>query len=490
MSPHAVVLQGAPAWLWLLIVTLVAPLHAHAAAGQSTNAQAVGDALSILRVVADTTAGTLTIDGAHFASRPFVTLDLVPLAVQSVGPTRVVVTAPLDMMPAGRYLLTVSRGGAPGESASVRVPLGAATDGVEPAIAAPRGDTPAVPASKRSASPSVGAEPVDGIPAGSAVAARVGDRVISVEEVDREWLRTDPASYLAAKRRLHEARRRAAHELVTTALLQREAAEQGLSVEALLARELPKRTIPMPDSAVTSLYQALGERTRGATLEQMRPALRAWLEQITEPELAKMSYAEELMKVSTRADIVLSPPAIRIERSQQDATLGADAAVVEIVAFGDLQSVDYARFAQALPRVRETFGNRLRIVFKHLPLQGPISVGAAQAAHCANRQGKFWPFHDAVLAQPAFLDTARLKQFAAAAGLETSQFNDCVDRDESRGVISQALEEAARYDVRTVPSFLVNGVLAPAPPPFLPPFEYFQRLIEEELARRAKPPGR
>ena len=59
-----------------------------------------------------------------------------------------------------------------------------------------------------------------------------------------------------------------------------------------------------------------------------------------------------------------------------------------------------------------------------------------------------------------------------------------------RGVVQQALDEARRYGVQTSPSFLINGRLAPDPPPFLPPFDFFKRLIEEELGLQAKAASR
>jgi hypothetical protein len=52
--------------------------------------------------------------------------------------------------------------------------------------------------------------------------------------------------------------------------------------------------------------------------------------------------------------------------------------------------------------------------------------------------------------------------------------------------IRQALAEAQRYAISSSPSFLVNGRLAPTPPSFLPPFEFFTRIIEEELLHQSK----
>lgn len=323
-------------------------------------------------------------------------------------------------------------------------------------------------------------------------AAKVGDRIITVAEADQEWRRTDPGGFIGLSRAVYDNRRRAADLLVMNELLAREAAARGVTTQALLDEEIPKRIVTTPESAVLALYQSLGDRTRGASLDQMRPALRAWLQRITEPELAKMNYVEELMKVSTRADVFLAPPRVRVERTSQDVALGPATAPVEIVAFGDFQSLEYARFAQVFGKVRDTFGEKVRFVFKHLPALGPESFNAAEAAACANAQGRFWAYHDAVVARPERLGSERLKQIASDVELDRRAFDACLEGGAFKDAIHQALQEAQRYAVTASPRFLVNGWLAPASPPFLPPFEFFKRVIEEELLRvaRAAPNGR
>ena len=423
--------------------------------------------VTISAAVPDASAGTVTITGNNFGFVPFVTLDLIPLTIESVGGNRIVVAAPIKLMPARTYILTLSYGPSAEEGASIPVVLaGAAGASME---------TNASPATAP-------------LPSSDQVAGRVGDRVITIAEVDREWRRTDPATYLAISRNLYDERRRVLDTVVANELLAREAAARGMTVEALLAEEIPKRRIPMPDSAVLSLYQSLGDRTRGASLDQMRPALRAWLERMTEPEIAKMNYVEELMKVSTRADVLLEPPRVQVQRAAQDATLGPESALVEIVAFGDFQSALYARFAQAFGKVRDTFGDRVRFRFKNLAMLGPDSAAAAEAAQCAKAQGKFWPYHDALLRQAGALDVARLRQIATDAGLDREAFGSCLDRGEYRDVTRQTADEASGYGIRSSPSFLINGRLAPDPPPFLPPFDFFKRIIEEELSKPARKP--
>ena len=456
-------------------LTVIAGLLA--AGTPASAAQAPVTQLFVTTAVPDASTGTLTISGGNFGTRPFVTFELIPLDIRTATDTLIVAVVPVAAIPAGEYLLTVSRGPAAAENASFPMTLGATdpspADGANLLQSSP--NTPDAPEP-----PGPGAEALPTVTS-TGPAAQVGDRVISIEDVDREWRRSDPASYLELMRQVYEVRQRILNTMVTDELLAREAAARGISVEALLAEEVSQRVIPMADSAIVSLYLSLAN-TRGATLDQMRPALRAWLERHSEPQLAEMSFVEELKKVSTRAEIHLEAPRVQVERAPHDVALGPDAAHVEIVAFGDFRSAEYGRFARVFSRVRETFGDRIRFVFKNLPTLDPESVAAAEAALCANEQDRFWAFHD-MLVTMAVVDAVRITQTATAIGLNPDAFSGCVERREFRDVIPRALAEAQRYGIQTSPSFLVNGRLAPSAPPFLAPYEYFKLLIEEELSR-------
>jgi protein-disulfide isomerase len=454
-----------------VLAIAVASMGVTAIVGEARAEQAAtGAPLSVRRVDADPAGGTLTIHGASFALRSLVTLDLVPLTLHSVTDDVIVAAVPIAMMPAGRYVLTVSRGSEPGDTATTTVML----PGVAPAPTRPAVDDPSAPLP---------------LPSATDAAAIVGDRVITIADADREWQRADAAGYLALQRRVYDARHRATRALVTAEIVAREAASRGLTSEALLASEVPKRRVPLPDVAVAAVYQSLGERARGVTLDELRPAIRAWLAEVTEPELATMTFVEELIKVSTRAEFRLTAPRTPVRVAPSEPSLGPPDAPVQVVVFGDFQSREYAALARAFPRILETFGARLRLVFKHLPTGGLLSDTAARGASCANLQGRFWVFHDAVVTSPGFLDTARLKRIAGEAGIARAAFDACLDGETFHAVGAQASAEAGRYAVTTTASVLVNGVLAPPPPPFLPPFEYLQRLIEEALAGRKAVPG-
>jgi protein-disulfide isomerase len=123
----------------------------------------------------------------------------------------------------------------------------------------------------------------------------------------------------------------------------------------------------------------------------------------------------------------------------------------------------------------------VRFVFRNRPARGAASVAAAEAALCANAQNRFWPYHDALVVGGAMGST----QAAAAVGLDTEAFSECVERRDFLDVVGKAGADADQYGIEATPSMLINGRLAPPLPPFLAPYEYFKLLIEEELARLA-----
>ena len=87
------------------------------------------------------------------------------------------------------------------------------------------------------------------------------------------------------------------------------------------------------------------------------------------------------------------------------------------------------------------------------------------------------------MGQPGRLDADRLKQIAGATGLDRRAFDACLGGGRFTSAMRKAIDEAGRYAVTSSPGLLVNGALAPPLPPFLPPFEYLKRIIEQELLR-------
>lgn len=87
---------------------------------------------------------------------------------------------------------------------------------------------------------------------------------------------------------------------------------------------------------------------------------------------------------------------------------------------------------------------------------------AAEAAECANQQGKFWKYHDILFASwrgenVGTFTKPNLKQYASEIGLDTGKFNQCLDSDQTAQAVQADIGEATRLKVQGTPTFFVNG---------------------------------
>ena len=129
----------------------------------------------------------------------------------------------------------------------------------------------------------------------------------------------------------------------------------------------------------------------------------------------------------------------------------------------------------------ETYGDRIRFVYRHYPLPNhPNAKPAAEASACAAEQDKFWPYHDRLFSAAGKLSAADLKRHAVDLGLDAATFNACVDSHKFAKDVEADLAAGNDVGVNGTPAFFINGrTLSGAQP-----FSVFKRVIDEELAKR------
>ena len=123
----------------------------------------------------------------------------------------------------------------------------------------------------------------------------------------------------------------------------------------------------------------------------------------------------------------------------------------------------------------------MRIIFKDFPLPNhALAPKAAEAAHCAGEQGKYWEMHDRIFANQQQLAVPALKASAASIGLDAAKFDQCLDSGKFASVINEDVALGNRIGVASTPTVYINGraVLGAQP------IEAFKAVIDEELARR------
>jgi len=147
--------------------------------------------------------------------------------------------------------------------------------------------------------------------------------------------------------------------------------------------------------------------------------------------------------------------------SRADHLLGAEHAGVTVVEYGDFECPNCKQAARAVKRLLQRFAGRIRVVYRHFPLEEvhPHALMAALAAEAAAGQGKFWPMHDLLFDHQSHLKTPQLRGYAQQLELDMlrydAEMSDTIDLQRVR----EDIEGGALSGVRATPTFFINGKL-------------------------------
>ncbi len=206
-------------------------------------------------------------------------------------------------------------------------------------------------------------------------------------------------------------------------------------------------------------------------------------------EATQLRMLRELESISTQlaegrkgapaGPLRVSPPLpvipSSVQRISDAATKGSADAAVVLIEYADFQCPYCGQFArQILPDIETRYVStgKLRVVFRHMPLQDihPQALMAAETAECARQQGKFWQVHDALFADQR-LDEASLVEKARANGVDIEQFSECVRGNGGVGNggignggmrVRQDLAAARALGLVVTPTFLIGRLVGGA----------------------------
>jgi Na+/H+ antiporter NhaA len=144
---------------------------------------------------------------------------------------------------------------------------------------------------------------------------------------------------------------------------------------------------------------------------------------------------------------------------ERDHVRGADDAPVTLVEYGDYECPYCGRAELVIRELLDSFGDDLRYVWRHLPLNDvhPHAQTAAEAAEAAGGQGRFWEMHDCLLEHQEDLSPDGLARHAAAIGLDVERFNEDLRRRVYAERVADDVRSADASGVAGTPSFFVNG---------------------------------
>ena len=142
---------------------------------------------------------------------------------------------------------------------------------------------------------------------------------------------------------------------------------------------------------------------------------------------------------------------------------GNSAAPITIIEFGDYQCTFCYKFhGSSLGTIKDEYveTGKASLIFVDFPLNGPDSVLAAEASHCAKDQGKFWEYHDQLYnnwkgERTGWINNDSLNVFAQGIGLDLETFNSCLESAKYRQQVLDTYELGQEIGINATPSFLI-----------------------------------
>ncbi|MFA6018433.1 MAG: thioredoxin domain-containing protein [Patescibacteria group bacterium] len=140
-------------------------------------------------------------------------------------------------------------------------------------------------------------------------------------------------------------------------------------------------------------------------------------------------------------------------------SIGSLDAKVTIVEFADFGCVYSQESAPIIRAIAKQYANDVYFVFRDYPIDElhPGASIAAEGGGCAQEQGKFWEYHDAVFANGDELSVASLLIVAEEIGLDVEKFQRCIDSGYYTADVKSDIADGAAAGVVGTPTFFFNG---------------------------------
>ncbi|MFT3707230.1 MAG: thioredoxin domain-containing protein [Archangium sp.] len=307
------------------------------------------------------------------------------------------------------------------------------------------------------------------------IIAKFGDRVIRQAEVDEKVI--DELSKL--QEQIYDLRSEAAERIAIEALVAQKAKAEGVSEDDWLGKNVETGLAEPTEEDMRGLFEkARGRLPDGVGYDDVKPQLRQALTREARSKKAREVFSK--LKKDAGYQLVLeAPPKQRKTVDTSGPTRGGKGAKVVIVEFADFQCPYCARAHETVLTVLKAYGDKVRIVFRHYPLQNhPKAPKAAEATACADEQGKFWELHDSLF-ESQELDEDALAMQAKRVGVDEKKFSECLNSGRMGALVKKDLAAGQAAGVSGTPAFFINGLqLSGAQPE-----EAFRKLIDSELAR-------
>lgn len=300
-----------------------------------------------------------------------------------------------------------------------------------------------------------------------------GDPIFESDlEVSAQWRKLE--------QQIHSLRSQALGAAIATKLLENEAKRREMAVQEFVGVEVEPKIGSPTNKEISDFYNEQKDKI-GKPLKEVRDEIaRALRQQKATTHLNELVAA---LRTGAEIEIHLDPPRLPVDL-EQARRRGPEDAPVTIVEFSDFQCPFCRKVQPILSELREEYQDRIRWVFKDLPLTEihPEAVRAAQAARCAGEQDKFWEYRAKLFEQDLFTD-ATYTEVAEATEVDPEPLMECLNSGKYQRPVATEVLEARNLGIDGTPAILVNGILLTG----ARDIENYRNIIEHELESSANP---
>jgi protein-disulfide isomerase len=297
--------------------------------------------------------------------------------------------------------------------------------------------------------PSFAEASADASSANGAVMIEIDGRKLTFTDVEKER----PGVFFHAINTFYQGEQKALEQFVDDYLLDQQAKKENLTVDQLLDLHV-NNAIDKKEPSEEALKVYYEGVDTPQTYEAVRDQIVA---SIMQRRLAKVknSYMESLRK-NSKVALHLTPPRAQISL-KDTAVRGPENAKVVLVEYADFECPYCQQVQPVLEKLEAEYKGRMAFAYKDVPLpMHSHAQKAAEAAHCAGEQGKYWEYHDKLYLSRQ-LEVTDLKEHARTLKLDGGQFDKCLDTGKYLNQVRTSLAEGQRLGIEGTPSFFMNG---------------------------------
>lgn len=282
------------------------------------------------------------------------------------------------------------------------------------------------------------------------------------------------------EQQVYDLREKALNSTIATRLLTKEAERRGITASELIEAEIAPK-VGAPTNAEISEFYAGQKEKIDRPLKEVRDEITRILKR-NKAQRHLSDYIKELWTQS-EVEIFLDPPRLPVDLDGVRFR-GDKKAPVTIIEYSDFQCPYCRRVQPTLAELASEYEKEIRWGFKDMPLSDihPEAIRAAQAARCANDQGKFWEFRAKLFEQELFTDGMYV-DVAKELKIKDQALLECIDSGKHETAVMADFNEARSFGIDGTPAFLINGILFTG----AQRIEAFRSVIDRELGRDVIP---